>query len=210
MLMSKNKFGKWFNNTVIDKQVHTDNVMVVTFKHPGTILNSITYTFLSHPKAIQIAGDIAPAVFYPTWNPVTMSNYSKANSGYILGKLECCRYPDNTYTNESIDQDIKDIEIDYEDNPEEFKAFKEIVEECVRHHMDNKFARAMAIYDVIDSGKYDEYFDSETICEFENVGARSNSTKLLYVEGLRVLEKYHAWDKSVNKIIVGNPEDYKI
>lgn len=208
--MSKNKFDKWFNNTIIDKQIHTDDVMVVTFEHPGTILSSVTYTFLSHPKTIQIAGDIAPAVFYPTWNPVTMSDYSNYNTGYILGKLECCKHPDNTYTNESIDEDLRDIEIDFEDEPEELRAIKDLVENCVRPHMDSKFERSMAIYDAIDNSRYSDYFDSEDIWDFGNIGARPNSTKLLYVEGLRVLEKYHAWDKSVNKIVVGNPEDYKI
>lgn len=202
-------YDQWFNNTVISIQVHTNDVMVAEFKHPGTILNRITYTFLSSPKTIAISGDIAPAVFYPTWNPVKQYDYSDNPTGYILGKLECCKYPEPRYSYDSVESDWCDIAAEYEDDPDTYKAARRIIDECVIPNMDDQFNLEHDLRDISDDPEVSGLLDTEDIWNIGHTGARASSQKLIYVRGLHVLQEQGAFDKSVNSIVVGNPDEYR-
>jgi len=202
-------YNNWFNNTVLTKQVHTDDVMVATFQHPGTILFRMTFTLLANPKSIQITGDINPAVFRPTWNPLKQYDYGDSSTGYILGKLECCGDDDDIYTADTIQQDWESLIDEYQEDQEQLKIIRRIIDDVIYPNMDSKLFRERALMDLMDEDDVMNEFEDEDIWDFRKIGARANNSKLLYVAGLRTLSRVGAFDKSVNRIVIGNPDDFR-
>jgi len=208
--MNDVNFDLWFNNTVLTKTIHTDDVMVATFQHPGTIMYSITYTLLAHPQSIQITGDAGQAVFSPTWNPVRKVNYETYATGYILEKLNCCRRDEADYTLENIESDWDDFSKDYEDEPEYLKAVRKIVDDVLIPNVNSEQFDIWAdAREEMNNPEVEYQIDVADLPDILSIGARPNSNKLIFVEGLRRLEKYGAFDKDVNKIVIGNPDEFK-
>jgi len=203
-------YDLWFNNTVLTKTIHTDDVMVATFQHPGTIMYSITYTLLAHPQSIQIAGDAGQAVFTPTWNPVQKVNYDTYATGYILEKLNCCRRDEDEYTLANIESDWDDFSKDYEDDSEYLKAVRKIVDDVLVPNINaEQFDIWADAREEMSDPEVEYQIDVTDLPDILSIGARPNGNKLIFVEGLRRLEKCGAFDRSVNKIVIGKPEEFK-
>lgn len=210
--MSNIDFDQWFNNTVVTKPVHTDDVMVATFQHPGTILYSTTYTFLAHPWSIQITGDAGQAVFSPTWNPVKQFDYHNDATGYLLEKLDCCLRDGNQYTDDDVESDWQEFLKSNEDESIEYiEAARKFIDICIIPNMDvdDSFERMNAARSLLDDSDISRLIDTVDVPELLEMGARPNGNKLIYIEGLRRLEKCGAFDKSVDRIVIGNPDNFR-
>lgn len=206
----------WFNNTVITKQVHTKEVLIARFQHPGRINYSITYTFLAHPWSIQVCGDAGQAVFTPTWVPTFSSTstsfYRNTSTEYLLEKLNACSDPEPEFTEESINEDWKEYFIsNYESEPERLETMREMVDKYLISNLDATVSERLDLLkDDPNNIDWLAFLEDEDIYDLSKIGSRPNRRMIIWTEGLRVLEKYNVFHlNSPEKIIIGNPNEFK-
>lgn len=105
----------YVDNTELHCLAHTDDVLVLQFKHPDRILNSETITMIRDVNAdgqlntlgtIQFYGDAGEASFRPTWDPTQPIDYSHYSDSYLVEKLTAVQGQEYVYELDKLDHDV--------------------------------------------------------------------------------------------------------
>lgn len=196
-------FEVWTKNTVLTCLAHNDNVLMLRFAHPGTIIfgETITFSHLDGPvNTIMLDGDGGCAVFKPTWNPLKPTDYRTFNFGYFMEKLATASRDVFTWHSDDKIADFNDLD------EEDYSADE------------HEYLRSVANNDEYDSGEIVammEYqyssVDSDVVEDAVRLGRRYSSSMHLYYQLLCAVSKLgeRPWQLQTGESIkIGNPDEW--
>lgn len=208
------EFNVWINDTQLRCLAHANNLLILQFKRPGTILYSETVTMLNdNPDSlgtIHFSGDGGEASFRTTWNPILPVDYHEYSSSYLHEKLTSIGRDEYQRTGDSIDKDFEiysqELESDYADDKltrdKALRLLNDIHDTVVDYQDSSDETIENEVYRL---REYDDemrnFWDWEAIEDYARMGRRFSTAMRMYHAMLCRLYDVKAYELQAGDVI---------